>query len=207
MNFPDLRQKLEQAILNPLPGQDAQYRLAPLKRERQNLDLLDKTKVKKAAVAALFFEDGPNSRIVLTLRQQYRGVHSGQISFPGGKIESSDKSYLETALRETQEEVGIQAHNIEILGELSPIYVNPSNFYVTPYIGFLKNKPSFIKQEKEVKTILTPKFSDFLKPENMVEQNIKVGNYSLIAPAFNVDGHIIWGATAMMISEIREMII
>ncbi len=205
MDFPRFKQQLEAAFSRPLPGQDAQYQMTPAGRERVNLEKINQNNVKQAATAALFFEQNGRPHLILTRRVEYPGVHSGQISFPGGRKEPGDRDFSETALRETREEIGIEPDQISLLGSLTALYIPPSNFYVYPFVGLLKSKPDFTRQQSEVDEILTPDFNGFLDPSNLRNSTIKTSTYSIKVPSFHIMGETVWGATAMMISELRAM--
>lgn len=206
MDFKEFRERLEAAFQEPLPGQPAQYKMVPPGRPVTDLEAIDQEKVRQAAVAALFFNKGNRPHIILTLRLEYEGVHSGQISFPGGRREEEDRSFMHTALRETEEEIGVKDKEIELLGSLTSVYIPPSNFYVYPFVGILESSPMYKKQEEEVASILEIDFNDFINPKNITEQILKTRGLTMKVPAFHISGYTIWGATAMMISEIREMI-
>lgn len=207
LSFSEFRLRLQRAMEAPLPGQDAQYKLAPGGRPRADISALDKDLVKKAAVLALFYEKEDRPQLVLTLRVQYEGVHSGQISFPGGRREEQDKNYEETALRETCEEVGIAQEEIEIIGALSPLYIPPSNYLVHPFAGIHTSVPDFEKQASEVAEIISVDFNKLLAQEVLREQMVSARGFKRHVPVFDVDGVTIWGATAMMLSELREMML
>ncbi len=149
----------------------------------------------------LFYPDNNNeTRLVLMLRNKYKGVHSNQISLPGGKVDRLDKSLKDTALRETYEEIGLHRDDIEIVGELSSVYIPPSNFNVFPFIGYSSKTPKFLPDSKEVSLILSPKLSYILGME-IVESVVEVNNSKQKVPSFLIDNHILWGATAIMIHE------
>jgi len=162
---------------------------------------------KKAAVLALFY---PNKNgetcLVLTLRPNYSGTHSAQVSFPGGKHEKEDTDLKETALRETFEEIGIEPTEIETIREITDVYIPPSNFLVTPYIGIAKNKLEFIKNH-EVEKIIEVPLKNILD-DSFVFLNTKHPHSSkkTQVPYFNFDNHMVWGATAIIISEIKELL-
>ncbi len=193
----------------PLPGEDAHRKLAPLMRieELSKINIAEKNP-HEAGVMAVFYPDRDNiTKLVLILRKTYKGVHSNQVGFPGGRIEKQDRDLQETALRETEEEVGIPQDDVKVIRKLSRLYIPPSNFWVQPYIGILERTPDLIPQESEVEEILEVKLSDFLNDENLITQNITTSYAKDIeVPAYHLNGYVVWGATGMMLSEIRELL-
>lgn len=153
----------------------------------------------------------PNSigeaMLVLILRKIYKGVHSGQIAFPGGRMEPEDGNMQETALRETQEEIGANPENIAVLKELTHFYIPPSNFWVHPFIGITDTTQSFVPQESEVEAIIEVRVEDFLNQKSLV-QTILSTSYMVetTVPAFQLNGHIVWGATGMILSEVKAIL-
>ena len=190
-----------------LPGIEAQFKLAPKLRLNYNAKKFKANDPKIAAVLALFYPNQNNEvTLLLTKRANYNGTHSGQISFPGGKVEQSDLNLKQTALRETFEEVGIIDEDIEVIREFTEVYIPPSNFLVTPFIGIIYNKPIF-KVNSEVAKIIEVPFSKLIDETNI--GSIKITNSYMketSVPCFKIDDSIIWGATAMVLSEIREVI-
>ncbi|GAA3613643.1 CoA pyrophosphatase [Flavivirga amylovorans] len=165
-------------------------------------------KAKKAGVLALFYPGINNdTKLVLILRKTYKGVHSAQVAFPGGKLEDQDSSLAAAALRETFEEVGVSINTIEIIRKLSQVYIPPSNFYVQPFLGITRQTPNFMKQEDEVEAIIEIDLQHFLDDRALITQEVKT-SYSVEAkvPAFKLNEHIVWGATAMMLSEIKDLL-
>lgn len=162
---------------------------------------------KKAAVMALFYPDLENlTRFLLILRKKYPGVHSGQVGFPGGRLEPGDESLLHTALRETEEEVGAPGKNIEVVRSVSELYIPPSNFQVQPYLGILTHTPQFRKQASEVEALLEVPLSEFMDDSNIIATRLTTSYARDIeVPAYFLRGYHVWGATAMMLSEIREL--
>lgn len=169
---------------------------------------IKKKKPKKAGVMALFYPDiDQNTKLLLILRKTYQGVHSNQIGFPGGKVEEQDKDLLETALRETHEEVGVTPESVEVLKELSEVYIPPSNFLVQPFMGFYSNPKHFVIQESEVEALVEVYLRDFLDNSNHIEEKLSTSYAKNInVPAYRLNGYTVWGATAMMMSEIKELL-
>ena len=207
MNFEVFLNNIEVLKNTQLPGIEAQFKLAPKMRLEYNAKRIEANNPKIAAVLALFYPNDKNTvSLLLTKRAKYNGPHSGQVSFPGGKVEKSDLNLKETALRETFEEVGILQEKIDIVREITEVYIPPSNFSVTPYIGLLNNKPLF-KVNSEVAKIIEIPFSDLLDDSRLASISI-TNSYmkETSVPCFNFDGSIIWGATAMILSEIKELL-
>lgn len=157
---------------------------------------------------AVFYPNvSSRTNLVLILRKTYKGVHSNQIGFPGGRVEEEDESLQQTALRETEEEVGIPRTEVQVLRKLTRLYIPPSNFWVQPYVGLLQNTPNLIPQESEVEKILEVDLDDFLNEQNFINQTLSTSYAQNIeVPAFMLNGHVVWGATAMMLSELKEML-
>ena len=207
MNFQVFLNNIDAIKNTQLPGIEAQFKLAPKMRLAYNAKRIQANKPKTAAVLALFYPNQKNNvSILLTKRAIYNGTHSGQISFPGGKVEISDLNLKETALRETFEEVGVLKKEINVIREITEVYIPPSNFSVTPFVGILNYKPVF-KVNSEVAKIIEIPFSDLLDDTNLASISI-TNSYmkETSVPCFNFDGSIIWGATAMMLSEIKELL-
>lgn len=134
------------------------------------------------------------------------GPHSGQISFPGGAVELQDESLAHTALRETWEEIGIPAGDVRVLGALSPLYVAPSNFQVYPFVGRLQRKPEFRPDPREVARVLEFRLRDILAPENLHMEEWELHGNKVRVPHFAAGGAVIWGASAMILSEMAAVI-
>ena len=207
MNFELFLKNIEVFKNTQLPGIEAQFKLAPKMRLEYNAKKIEANNPKIAAVLALFYPNQNNEvSLLLTKRANYIGTHSGQISFPGGKFEKSDLNLKETALRETFEEVGIFQEKIDIVREITEVYIPPSNFSVTPFIGILNDIPVF-KLNSEVAKIIEIPFPDLL--DDTMLASISISNSYMketSVPCFNFDGSVIWGATAMILSEIKELL-
>jgi 8-oxo-dGTP pyrophosphatase MutT (NUDIX family) len=189
-----------------LPAALAHAKMAPIERLEQLNNLsYDDLLPKKAAVMMLFYPKESQTHLVLIVRNSYPGVHSSQIAFPGGKVESFDLSMADTALRETEEEIGIAKSSIQIIKEFTEIYIPPSNFLVSPFLGICTSEPTFILQTDEVAGIIELPLSIFLDDNNVVIRKLSTSYAASIdVPAFLVKEHVVWGATAMMMSELKE---
>lgn len=162
---------------------------------------------RKAAVMALFYPNAnQETHLLFILRKTYKGVHSNQVAFPGGKEEVEDQNLLVTALRETHEEVGVHPKDVQVIRELTEIFIPPSNFEVQPYVGLYRAPKPFVIQESEVEALLEVSLADFLADSSIVVKNLTTSYATQIdVPAFTLNGHIVWGATAMMLSEIKAL--
>lgn len=209
MNFEDFFSLSPKLRKITLPGEEAHYKLAPLLRLKE-LDQLDveKKKPNHAAVLAVFYPGiKQETRFVLILRKTYKGVHSNQVGFPGGRVEEEDRDLMATALRETEEEVGIPRNEVDVLLELTRLYIPPSNFWVQPYIGVMKTTPVLVPQEDEVEAVLEIDLDEFLSDSCFTRQTLSTSYAQNIeVPAFLLGGHVVWGATAMMLSELKEIL-
>ena len=206
MNFTQFQQYIPTLKNVVLGGLEAQFKLAPEIRKRYSEDIIKANKPKVSAVLALFYPGAENeTKFLLTLRASYNGTHSAQISFPGGKKEKNDLNLKHTALRETFEEVGIYPKDVEVLKQMTDAYIPPSNFLVTPYIGLTNKTPAF-KPNDEVDTIIQVKLADLLDDKNVVIKNMNTSYMKNVnVPCFKLNGYIVWGATAMILSEIKQI--
>lgn len=204
----ELIEALSKAFLKPLPGWDAQKRMINYDRPQVNNIAEIDPGARKSAVLALLYPKNGEIYTVLTLRNIYEGTHSGQISFPGGKQEPGDSSLWLTALREANEEVGLNPGFVHQLGILTPVYIPPSRFLVTPYLAFAKSAPSFTPDPFEVQRIIETPVNLFLDATKIAEKKmfLKSFNESVSVRYYDLEGEILWGATAMIISEISEII-
>lgn len=202
--FIHLIPNIEQSILG---GIDAQFKIAPQYRERYDLNKIKASHSKLASVLILFFPDNEKKmRFLLTERPDYDGFHSNQISFTGGKFEKQDENLTHTALRETFEEVGVKIDKEKIFKELTELYIPPSNFLVQPFLAFLEYTPNF-KSNYEVKNIITPLVSDLINPKIEFKTMKGNNNQQFETPGFIFENKFVWGATAMILSELREILI
>jgi 8-oxo-dGTP pyrophosphatase MutT (NUDIX family) len=194
-------------ILNvDLPATLAHLKMVPPNRE-ELLRNTDFTKItpKKAAVLMLFYPKNSQTHLALILRTSYNGVHSSQIAFPGGKVEDNDIDLQYTAIRETHEEIGVHPNKINIIRAFTEVYIPPSNFIVYPFLGYCSVELDFVLQEDEVAGIIEFPLSEFMDDKNLITSTMKTSYAgSIEVPGFQVKEHFIWGATAMMMSELKE---
>lgn len=200
-------QHLQTQLQGPLPGQDAQYRMAPAFRGRQ---APAPGQARLAGVLALLYPKDSIWHLALIERVAAVNAtdrHGGQISFPGGKYESDDGILLNTALREAQEEIGVVAKDIKMLGALTELYIPVSNFSVHPFVGWLDYVPNFQPQWSEVQAVLEVPFELLQAPATLQTTDVKVGTGMVLkeVPYFNLFGRVVWGATAMILSELLEV--
>jgi len=209
MDFSEFEKRIVKIRKMELPGEAIQFKMAPVERlkELKEQAKLKKT-ARKAGVLALFYPSETNETyLILILRKTYKGVHSAQVGFPGGKLELEDESLKETALRETEEEVGVSREVISVLKQLTEIYIPPSNFFVQPFIGITTTTPQFIPQDDEVEALIEVPLSLFMDDNTLVTKKITTSYATNIdVPAFLLNDHVVWGATAMMLSEVRELL-
>ena len=208
-DFTSFINALKTELGKPLPGQDAQFKMAPYDRILKVIaKKLTRKKIKESAVLCLFYPKNEEVYFVLILRNTYKGVHSAQVGFPGGKVEAGDNSFEDTALRETEEEVGVQKDLIKIIGPLTEVYIPPSGFQVHPFVGFTDTAPIFVRDPHEVSKIIETPLKVLLDDTNVGRKKITVGGTMLKVnyPFFDFEGETVWGATAMMLSELKEVI-
>jgi len=185
-------------------AEKAHLEIAPYRTNQLNLK---PTNPKIAAVLAFLYPKNEQTYFTLIERPEYDGSHSGQIALPGGKAEQYDQSIIATALREAQEEVNIISKEVNISGTLNDIYIPPSNFKVTPVLGYSFKEPQLIPEENEVKNIIEVKLADLLNPNSISKKKLKLKNGSSITtPCFVLESKIVWGATAMILNELKHFI-
>jgi 8-oxo-dGTP pyrophosphatase MutT (NUDIX family) len=198
---------LSERINFGLPGIDAQLLMAPVHRISDIRSGLRRNESVKSSVLILLYPEQELIKTVVILRPFYDGVHSGQISLPGGKWEPNDADMSCTALRETYEEIGVDPSEIRLLGQLSPLYIPPSNYIVFPYIGITDNKPEFLKDPLEVQEIIEINIAELWKQDARATRQISFkDNTAYEVPCYIFGDTIIWGATAMILSEFKVLL-
>ncbi|MEK9958099.1 MAG: CoA pyrophosphatase [Flavobacteriaceae bacterium] len=208
MTLQELKACLPQLQTLPLPGLTAQLTLAPPSRQRYvRMAQQQLGRPKKAAVLLLLYPDASHRLcFALIRRADYPGVHSGQIGFPGGKIEETDRSSWAAALRETHEEIGVPPQAVHQLRALSALYIPPSNFTVDPFLAWTPKTPQFTLDHKEVDGLIQVPLVDFLacQPKHFNAQ-LQGDATTEAIPYFELQQHKVWGATAMMLAEFQQL--
>lgn len=199
-------EKLKKYLELPLPGEKAHNKMLPIMDGLSVVEDVKKTTIKQGSVLILLYPKAGKVYFPLMLRPNYNGVHSGQISLPGGKKEKQDKDYIATAVREAEEEIGVVAKDITILGTLTTLYVSVSNFSVVPVVGFARSTPSFNPNPYEVEAIIETPMEDLMNEDTVKIKKLHVRGFDLQAPYFDINGQVVWGATAMMLNEFKNIL-
>lgn len=193
-----------------LPGEKSHLAFMPL-RGRSSEEIRKGITFRDSAVAIiLFHNEAGRLCTIVTRRQVYDGSHSGQISFPGGKKESDDDNLLETAIRECYEEIGVHARNFELLKELTPLFVPVSKFLISPYVFYTEHRSfEYIRSEREVASIHELDLLTLFASESVVNLDIKISNELVMknVPHFKQDDILIWGATALILNELKDILL
>lgn len=199
-------QQIQDALKHQLPGEDAHLPMSPSGRGRSSESLLKAQDYRKSAVAMILFQERNDLRFILTQRAEYKGVHSGQMSFPGGRIESFDRSDVEAIIRETREEVGIGMTEECLLGKLTDVYIPVSSYLVHPFVFYLEERP-LIVNNYEVTETFDFSIQQLLDHRSVSKMAVTVGsNTRLIVPCFNFEERKVWGATAVILNEFKVML-
>ena len=192
---------LEERLKEPLPGTSAHLITKVQSKIEFNFPESSKD-AKKASVLILLFPYSNNIHFFLTQRTLAVEHHKGQISLPGGTCEKNEKT-INTALRETEEEIGVDKNEVEIIGELTPFFTPTSGFIVHPFIGWCNRRPKTNKQTDEVHTLFSASLSQLLNDQILELENWNLRGYEAKVPFYNFDGHKVWGVTAAILSEFK----
>ncbi|MCU4164265.1 NUDIX hydrolase [Carboxylicivirga caseinilyticus] len=198
-------QILLEAFRKPLPGKKAQSLMAPSVRFTGKV-LPEPNKARESSVLILLYVKEGNWYLPLMKRSVYKGAHSGQVSFPGGKTEDGDTCYFNTAIREAEEEIGIVGKDVSYVGELTSLYIPNSNFVVYPQVGVLPYAPEFKPDPREVDVLIEAPLSQLANPQNIKCFSRKINDIVVEAPFFSLNDFEIWGATAMILSEFLQVL-
>lgn len=208
MRIEEAESRLRSRLREALPGHDAFLELSGYKRPDLEAARRQDPPPRESAVLALLYAKDRLAHTVLMLRPTYDGVHSGQVAFPGGRREPGDADLGATALREFREETGAVPVAAEILGSLTPIYIPPSRSLVTPFVAIAQEPGAFHPDPREVAELLEVPLELLLRDDILKrrEQHITIMERAVEIPYFDVHGRVVWGATAMMIAELRELL-
>ena len=202
----ELKKYLEARLSQELPGDNAHQQMMAQPIGQRFKMQYDKPPKKGAVMIALYPDEG-KIYFPLMQRPSYQGIHGGQVSLPGGKMEDSDDNLIETAIRETFEEIGVKISDNQVIGSLSDLNVTASNFIVKPVVSILDRKPKFIKDPREVEHIFKAEVQHLIHPKTLQEKELTVAQeIKLKAPFFDIEEKVVWGATAMILSEFVEIL-
>ena len=204
--FESFVDQLKNRLGHPLPGKEAQIKMAPQPIDERRFREDPERPAKLGGVMVLLYPDENGIHIPLMKRPVYDGAHSGQVSFPGGKLEEQDNDLIETALRETFEEIGVAKEQVEVIGNLSELFIIASNFKVLPTVGVVREKPLFVPDPIEVVDVLPFSLTALNDMSIRKVKEMRFPPYKIYSPYFDVRGEVVWGATAMMLSELAELI-
>ncbi len=199
---------LRTALSGPLPGHEELLALSGYSRlDIERARALDPAP-RESAVLALLYPKGGQLHCLLMVRPIYDGVHSGQVAFPGGKREPGDPSLKETALREFHEETGADPKEVEVLGALTPVYIPPSRMVVTPFVGFVEQIGPWQPDPMEVARLIEAPLEELLREDVLKkrDQYIEIMGRTVEIPYFEIHGEVVWGATALMLGELRVLL-
>ncbi len=195
---------LKRKLTSVLPGAEAQELMAPSFRNDYEVD---KHLLRESGVLLLLYPKNNLPHFVLIKRSSQLRTHKGQISFPGGKKDPTDSSLYHTAVRETYEEIGVSENEIELVGALTPLFIPISNFMVYPYVAYAKKELLFDLNFMEVEAIFEIPIRKLLDESIITKESWEKKGKSYIRPFFDIEGQKVWGATAMIISEFRQLLL
>ena len=190
-----------------LPGEKAHIPMSPNGRGKSSEALKQAINHRRSAVALIIYENKHELRGVLTGRSPYRGMHSGEICLPGGKMEESDKDLKHTAMRETVEEIGLKYEGFDLLGELTPVFIPVSNFSIQPYVFYYTQAPIFIPNVREVAEIFSFPIQQLFEKDIIKKTRIELSGNRVLddIPYFDINNKVVWGATALILHEFKKI--
>lgn len=206
MEFSIFINNLETELRKPLPGKKAQDRMASKQRYDYEWNKHQAVQMEKAAVMILFFPKGDTIQTAFIKRLDDGRIHGGQVSFPGGRYDLSDRNLEQAAVRETFEETGVNPLHIKVIGKISPLHIIASNNYVETYVGYTDYSPGFIPRPEEMQYIICVNINHLLDKQNTEKRIISIKEFEFDALCYIVNNECIWGATAMIMSEMVEII-
>ena len=197
---------LRTELTRNLPGEDAQFGMAPMARPRMREALAAAPVVHQSAVLLYLFPKQDEWCLVLMKRPNYDGTHSGQVGIPGGRLESGE-SYLQAAIREFEEEMGVCVENRNLLGKLSDLFIPPSNYLVRPFVAYTLDPPVYTPDPLEVAEVIELSIEWLLNDAAVKRGRVRLSTgVNIVSPYFEVAGHMVWGATAMILNELKQVL-
>jgi 8-oxo-dGTP pyrophosphatase MutT (NUDIX family) len=196
---------LQRKLSGPLPGLRAQLKMAPEPRPGTRPYREMESSSLRAGVLVLFYPKDGRLHLPLTRRTERVVTHRGQISFPGG-TQHPGETIEETALREAAEELGLVPEEIVLLGRLTPLYIPPSNFCIYPVVACLPERPELRPQPEEVAEVLEVPVGHLLEAGTLRRETWTLNDEAYDVPFYSFGGHKIWGATAMVLAELLDII-
>lgn len=197
--------RVAERLENPLPGHEAHLHMAPQYPARRSDLSVEERDCREAGALVLLHPHDGEPAVVLTVRRDHLPDHAGQISFPGGQREP-EESLSDTALREAEEEINLSPASVDVLGPLTPLYIPPSNFCVHPFVGHTTSATSLRPTDAEVEQILQVPLAHLLDPATCTSETRRLHGRDVDVPYYDVTGHTVWGATAMMLAEFLAVV-
>ncbi len=194
-------EKLEARLKEPLPGNEVHKRMSPAVRR----PVLKSSLLRNSGVLLLLYPAGSTWNTLFIKRTEYEGVHSGQVSLPGGMYRTDDGTTAYTALREASEETGIHPERVRIIGNLTMLHIPVSNVNVFPYVGFTTQRPDFRSDPREVQYIIETSLEALMDSQNCKSEIMHIAEADIEVPYYDIQGHHVWGATAMIVCEFLEV--
>jgi 8-oxo-dGTP pyrophosphatase MutT (NUDIX family) len=194
--------RLAEELAKPLPGAEVQLRMSPGVKRPVSTD----RPLRQSGVLLLLYPLEGGIYTVFIKRSEYNGIHSGQISLPGGMFEKGDRLLRNTALREAKEETGMPIEEVRVIGQLTRVFIPVSNVHVFPFVAVTSKRPDFTPDTNEVQYLIETNLDELLNPINHKRKIMQIADLSVEVPFYDIRGNHIWGATAMILSEFLEII-
>ena len=190
-----------------LPGEDAHIPMSPSGRGKSSEAIKKAINHRESAIALVIYENQNELKVILTERSPYRGIHSGEICFPGGKMEEIDTDLKQTAIRECIEEIGLKYENFDFLGELTPVFIPVSNFSIQPFVFYYKEPPIFIPNSREVAEVFSFPIRQLFDEDIIKKTRIEISSERILEniPYFDLNNKVVWGATALILHEFKRL--